>query len=171
MNKKAIALSVNFLVIIILSLVIVGLSIYFFTNILTKAKSLASYTQEELDKRIESIQCEGLVCIPLNFKKIYPGKFTIFGMKIFNDYNDDKTFFLEKVCSGTSPGSETLICDENLNILTYDKVKIPAKTEKRIAIGVEAKKNAEPGLYIITLKVNVDGSQYGVQQIRVEVER
>jgi len=168
MNRKAITLSINFLVIIILSLVIVSLSIYFFTTILTKAKSLASYTQEELDKKIESIQCEGLVCIPINYKKIHPGEFTIFGMKIFNDANSEKTFKIIRSCSGISTENEPLNC-ENISILTHDEVQIPARSEKRIAIGVEAKKNALPGMYIITINVSRSNKPYGVQQIRVEV--
>ncbi len=170
MNRKAITLSINFLVIIILSLVIISLSIYFFTTILTKAKSLASYTQEELDKKIESIQCEGLVCIPINYKKIHPGEFTIFGMKIFNDDNQKKTFEINRSCSGISAENRQIGCENNINILTHERVQIPAKSEKRIAIGVEAKKNALPGMYIITINVSKNSEPYGVQQIRVEVE-
>jgi len=170
MNRKAITLSINFLVIIILSLVIVSLSIYFFTTILTKAKSLASYTQEELDKKIESIQCEGLVCIPINYKKIHPGEFTIFGMKIFNDADSEAKFNLASSCSGVSAENAQLECEDNINILTHKQVQIPARSEKRIAIGVEAKKNALPGMYIITINVSRNNEPYGVQQIRVEVE-
>ena len=171
MNRKAITLSINFLVIIILSLVIVSLSIYFFTTILTKAKSLASYTQEELDKKIESIQCEGLVCIPINYKKIHPGEFTIFGMKIFNDAESEAKFNLASSCSGVSAENmQSINCNKSINILTHKQVQIPARSEKRIAIGVEAKKNALPGMYIITINVSRNNEPYGVQQIRVEVE-
>ena len=68
MNKKGIELSVNFLVVLILSIVIISFGIYLLTSVVGKASELSKMTQEDLNKRIETLQCSGNVCFAVNYK-------------------------------------------------------------------------------------------------------
>ena len=163
-NKKGITLSVNFLVVIILALVILGFSVYFLASIISRAKGLGEMTQQDLDKKIESIQCEGIVCIPINYKQIERGKFDIFGIKIYNNKGEFHTFKVEV----------NAVSKNVLGILWAPKeLDVPIRTneEKRIGIGFQIEKNTPPGIYIFNVKVyDQSGEQYGsTAQIRIGV--
>jgi hypothetical protein len=161
-NKRGITLSVNFLVVIILALVILGFSVYFLMDIISGAKGLADATQDDLDKKIESIQCEGLVCVPVNYKQIQAGKFDIFGVRVYND-GERRDFELTVDAYKTAPG----IFYQPTN-LTFN---LRANEEKRIGIGFEVAKGTPAGLYIFDVKVNKkgDGLHGSPNQIRIEV--
>ena len=83
MNKKgAIELSVNFLVISRLAIVIVGFSFYIFFTVFGEAQDLSDLTQEQLNERIEDLQCDGTVCMSSSYKKMNRGDLNLFGVKI-----------------------------------------------------------------------------------------
>lgn len=161
MNKKAIELSVNFLVIIILSIVIVGFSSYILISVVTKAGDLSRMTQQDLDKRIESLHCSGKVCIAVNYKQMERGEFSVFGLKIFNNLQEQEF----KVIT-TSTQEQTLYFQP----IQYN-VTIKGNEEKRIGIGFEIPKSAVSGIYIFNIIVkDQNEKQYGnPQQIRIKV--
>jgi hypothetical protein len=162
MNKRGITLSVNFLVVIILALVILGFSVYFLMSVVSGAKGLADVTQDDLDKKIESIQCEGLVCVPVNYKQINAGKFDIFGVRVYND-GERRDFELKVDAYKTVPG----IFYQPTN-LTFN---LRANEEKRIGIGFEVSKGTPAGIYIFNVRVyKANNVLHGSpSQIRVEV--
>ena len=165
-KKAAIELSANFLVVIILSIVIVGFSVYILTTMVSKAKELGSMTQEDLDQRIESLQCSGIVCTAINYKQIERGKFDTFGVKVFNTGMTPGELFTIKV-SQASPASPQL----NWQPKDY-QFNIQQNDEARIGIGIEVPKNTTSGTYIFNVNITKAGQTaiYGYpQQIRVEV--
>lgn len=158
-NKGAVTLSVNFLVVIILAIVILSLSVYFLTSIIGKAKSIGEMAQSDLDKQIENIQCEGVVCVPVNYKQIKAGEFDIFGVKIYNA-GPPQTFSLIVNATGTNLPHKPDDVD----------VTLKQNQEKRIGIGFEVPKGTPKGIYIFNVMVFSGDNQYApTQQIRVEV--
>ena len=67
-NKKAaVELSLNFLVVLIISIVLFGFGVIFIRNLFSQATDLRDLTLEELDDRIADLICEGTdrVCIEI----------------------------------------------------------------------------------------------------------
>ena len=86
LNKRAIELSLNFIIIIIISIVIFGFGVRFIYNLSSQANELRDLTFDDLDKKIGNLVCEGSerVCIGIDRKTIDKGKFDVFGAKILN---------------------------------------------------------------------------------------
>ncbi len=160
MNKKAIELSVNFLVIIILAIVIVGLSFYILFTVFGEASELGELTQEQLNERVENLQCDGIVCMPLTSKTLYRGQSHLFGVKILN--TGAKGDFIVKVIHLDEP---------TLNYVpqTY-VINIDSNQEEPVGIIVDVPKNASSGVYIFNIDVSdPSNTPYGRQQLRIEV--
>jgi len=163
-KKAAIELSANFLVVIILSIVILVGSVYLLTTVVSKARELSAMTQDDLDKRIESMQCTNLVCFAVNQKQIERGKFDVFGLKVFNNGQTQGENFILTV-SQASPSDSQL----NWQPKTYD-FRVRLNDETRIGVGIEVPKNASSGTYIFNANVQKDNAIYGYPlQFRVEV--
>jgi hypothetical protein len=163
-KKAAIELSANFLVVIILSIVILVGSVYLLTTVVGKARELSAMTQDDLDKRIESLQCTDLVCFAVNYKQIERGKFEVFGLKVFNNGQTQGEDFKLTV-NQTSPLAPQL----NWQPKTYE-FRARLNDEARIGVGIEVPKNASSGIYIFNANVYKDNSIYGnTIQFRVEV--
>lgn len=163
MNKKAaVELSMNFLVIVILAVVIVGFSFYIFFTIFGKAEELSELTQERLNERVEALQCDGVVCMPSTYKKLPRGKSHLFGVKILNT-GDDGEFTLDV----------NHLDEPTLNYAPRNPYPVFVKRnkEERVGIGVDVPKNASSGVYIFNVEVlDPAGAPYGPkQQIRIEV--
>ena len=86
MNKNGIELSLNFLVVLIISIVLFGFGVRFISRLSSEATQLQDLTLGELDERIGNLVCEGSdrVCIGIDRKTIKRTKFDVFGLKIIN---------------------------------------------------------------------------------------
>ena len=178
LKKGAIELSVNFLVIIIISIVIFGFGVYFISKLSATATDLTQMTASELDQKIANLVCEGFdrVCIGTEKKTIQRKKFDVFGIKIFNvmpAQNFDITI---------NPPTDKLG-------IKYDKTPIPLTSsqlivnpgsrsvsisqneERNIGIGVQVPPDAVPGTYILNVEIKSQGgTQYTpIQKLYVEV--
>jgi hypothetical protein len=182
-NKKAIALSVNMLVVIILAVVIFVFGVAFLYNILSKSLQLKGAVDEDLDRQMEIVLCDKPVCLSSSYKKIYRGEFEVVGLRIYN--TGDSRFFTATVSEPAPPdpkgydkeGNPLAADDPGLYYVagagpdtTIREIEIPARSEKSIGIGIEVPKNAKSGIYVLNVKVNAGGADYPPpQQIRVEV--
>ena len=65
LNKRGIELSLNFLVVLIISIVIFGFGVKFIYNLSSQATDLQQLTIGDLDERIGNLACEGSdrVCV------------------------------------------------------------------------------------------------------------
>jgi len=93
-NKKGFELSINFVVIIILSLVVFGFGLKLLKDIFTESTKLIDFNQEDIDKQIGDFTCQPgeLVCVSPRIKRIDPGELGVFGIKIANNMGSDKLF-------------------------------------------------------------------------------
>lgn len=165
MNKKGIELSINFIVILIISITLFIFGIIFITNLGGEAVSLKSLTLQELDDQIDALMCEGQdrVCIGEDRKTIQKGDVEIFGIRITNVLSADTNFVIS--VSRPSPGGFTKnnapITNDNLRWMPRSRsVKINRFEEQTIGIGIEVPKNAAPGTYIFDVDIQPYGELY-----------
>ena len=173
-NKKAIELSLNFIVILIISLVIFTFGVRFISTLSSTATELQDLTERDLDEKIGNLICEGSerVCIGIDRRTINRKEFDVFGLKIINIL-EPKDFEIE--VSRPSPSGYTKTKQE----ITNDKliwnpksrdIYIGKNEEKTIGIGVEVPADAVSGTYIFNVEIKADGKPYSnVQKLYVDV--
>ena len=170
LNKKSIELSLNFLVVIIISIIIFGFGIKFISGLFSQANELRDITFDQLDERIGDIICEGSerVCIGIDKKTIEKGKFDVFGVKILNVINYEE--FEIKVSPSSPIGykkNNDPISGPLLNVNPKNRpLTIKKNEEKIVGIGVEAPSNALSGIYILNVDIMTtsNGQKYAQTQ-------
>ena len=176
LRKGAIELSVNFLVIIIISIAVFGFGVYFISKLSAAATDLTQMTTSELDQKIASLVCEGFdrVCIGTEKKVIQKKKFDVFGIKIFNieadQYFSVTTSSTKRIGldnSVNSVGSGEL----SINPENRPQILINQNEEKNIGIGVQVNPSAKSGTYILDVKILQSGGNEYVptQKLYVQV--
>lgn len=154
--KKAIELSLNFLVTIIIALAIFGLGIKFISSLVSDAAELESLTTDQLDKRTEQMLCEGTdrVCIGISKKTIPKGEFDVFGLRIINILDgQDFGITIEKPSPSGYTKNDEPIETNNINLKYRKNVFIEKNEEESIGIGIEVPKDTKSGTYIFDVKV------------------
>ncbi|MBI2666062.1 hypothetical protein HYX13_00460, partial [Candidatus Woesearchaeota archaeon] len=174
-KKGAINLSVEFLVVIILSIVLLGMGVFFLYSLLGQAEEL----KEDLDQRTEDelqrllIDQGKRVALPLHTADVLAGERHVFGIGILNvdvaEPNNDFTLSIEKV-TGFDPAKNPLSAAENaLTWLLYQKdpLTIELQEHRTEPILVAVPKDAAKGTYIFEVVVKKSDSvrsQYGNTQ-------
>lgn len=94
LNKRGIELSVNFLVVLIISIAVIGFGIRFTYKLVGETSELQKASGQELDQKIGELLCADdlKVCVGIERKKVSRGKADLFGVKILNIEDSDKTF-------------------------------------------------------------------------------
>ena len=174
-NKKAIALSINMLVVIILAVVIFSFGVAFLYSTVSRAFQLKGAVDEDLDRQMETILCDKPVCLSSNYKKINRGEFEIIGLRIYNTYSEETTFTITAERKGAfdKDGGEVEEGDLFITLgseITIREITIPTRSERDIGIGVEVPKRIESATYVYNINVEANGNIYPPpQQIRIEV--
>lgn len=177
LSKKAIELSLNFIVILIISLVVFGFGVNFISNLSSKATELQELTINELDDRIGDLICEGSerVCVGIDRKTIKRANFDIFGLKIINilDSQSFDIIITRPTPSGYTKNkaeiqSDNLIWNPKARSINLDK-----NEERTLGIGIQVPSNAVPGTYILNIEIKTaDGKPYSpVQKLYVDVPK
>jgi len=174
MNKKAaIELSVNFIVIIIISLVILGAAILITRQVFRGATELKATLDTQTEAQIEALLEEGKpVAVAFNRKTIGRGEHDIFGVGVLN-IEERANFNLEiSFNKAFNKADEEIFCDDCNDWLLYstDPFELGKNVENKIAVLIDVPKNAQIGDYIFDVVANKDGSQYyNIQKIYVVV--
>ena len=174
-NKKAIELSLNFIVILIISIIIFGFGIRFISTLSSKATELQDITISELDESIGSLVCESSdrVCIGVDRKTIKRTKFDIFGLKIMNiiDSQNFDIVVSRPTPSGYAKNKVEIMSDNLIWNPRERSIFIEKNEEKNLGIGVQVPTNAASGTYIFNVNIKgEDGQPYtSVQKLYVDV--
>lgn len=179
-KKAAINLSVEFLVVIVISLVILGMGV----TLLYKFLGGAEDVKRDLDRKTEDelrrlLIDEGKrVALPLHLAELSPGERHIFGIGILNVENDEKFFFM-RVEGVKAADQENHLFSPAVELrevetwLLYSRSAINLKKGENHfePLMVEVpKKDVKKGTYIFDLVVRRDdpdprvGVQYGNTQ-------
>ena len=174
-NKKAIELSLNFIVILIISLVIFGFGINFISRLSSQATELQDLTINDLDERIGNLVCESSerVCIGIDRKTIKRSNFGVFGLKIVNilDTQNFDIVVSRPVPSGYTKNNAGISNDNLVWTPKSRSVVIEKNEEKNLGIGIQVPSNAEPGTYIFNVEIKTAGGKpYSqIQKLYVDV--
>ena len=178
MNKKGIELSVNFMVILILTIVVFGFGLYFTQQLFQGVNKIQAQLDSDAEANIRLRLDRGeRFSIPISSKSTKLGQTVTFGVGLVNiNLDPDGTNFLIEVeCDsgitlGQQPitdacetGAGSLVASENPRLLKpNEKVVIP------VAIRIEGSK--PKGTYIFNVRINGGSPDYPTKQIYVNVD-
>ena len=178
-KKGAIELSLNFIVIIVITIIIFGFGIRFIYMLASKATELQDMTTSELDARIGNLICEGSerVCIGIDRKIIPRTKFDVFGIKIINILESQD--FVVNVNPPNPPNpigyrkDNTAIPGTNGLIVNPQQraVRIERNDDKTVGVGIQVPANAVSGTYIFNVEIKQQNDQtyVPIQKLYVDV--
>jgi hypothetical protein len=107
-KKAAVELSVNFLVMLILAIVVFGFSIKFIYDIYGQAVKVQDMSQQDFDRRIQDLQCDGAkMCILKPLLILKPNDAVTNGVKIINILPDEKDFTIKVTQKGAFAKDKT----------------------------------------------------------------
>ena len=169
LNKKSIELSLNFIIILILSIIIFGLGVRFISKLSSQAIELQEVTTSELDERIGNLVCEGSdrVCVGIDRKTIRRTKFDVFGLKIINilESQNFDIIVTRPTPSGYTKTKQPIESDSLIWNPKTRSVFIEKNEEKNLGIGIQVPANAVSGTYIFDVKIQTqDGKPYSATQ-------
>jgi len=184
-KKAAIELSLNFIVVLVISIVIFGFGVAFISRLYRQAIDIQDMTISELDGRIGQLVCEGSdrVCIGVDRKTIPRTEFKVFALNIINildpPQGNTQVIFDVKVSPSSPIGYKK---DKQViqpigsfkglvvNPVTRDVV-MKKNEERSIGIGIQAPADAVSGTYIFNVEIKtLDGKPYSaVQKLYVDV--
>jgi len=155
MNKKGIELSINFLVIIILSIVVLSMGLVFIAKIWMISPSIIEQGFSLIDEEIEEQITAG------RRVAVYPSSakgedIAWFGLGVRNTVATEPNFIVDVQCTGFYDlEGNSDACDSDDVTLTYDNTitKIENNEYKRFILAVEIDKTAVKGSYAITITV------------------
>lgn len=174
MKKGALGLSVETLVIIIISLVILSAGITLIYQFISGAEDIKAQldqkTQEELDRLL--VTQGKKVALPLHVATVRRGESHVFGIGILNTFDENKNFFvgvhLQKVADETEQDiTLQLDADEIKGWVFYNSgaIMIESNANHKEALLVQVPKAAVKGQYIFLATVLLEeGAVYGNPQ-------
>jgi len=90
MNKKAMELAINFIVMLILAIVVFGFGLYFVQNVFNAAKDVQAQLDKDSEKNINAMLDRGeKVAFPVTSKDIKSDQVAIFGLGVLNVLTGD----------------------------------------------------------------------------------
>jgi hypothetical protein len=152
-NKKAIELSVNFIVMLILGLSVFGFGISLLYNLFEEANKQQDQLDQQTQDRIMKLLDDGsLVSIPFNDKTIPRDGKDVFGVGILNtfDTQSSSTFYMLAQCY--RPGSQQP--EQDIGLLYEADHEIANNEKKIVKIQAVVDKDTESGTYICNICVS-----------------
>ena len=170
-RKGAISLSINTLVVIIISLVILSGGITLLYKFIHGAKDikgeLDKKTQDELERLL--VQQGQRVALPLHVADVNRGDTHIFGIGILNTYDTQQTFFIKISLSKAVDEFEKEMQVDKKSVDSWvfynsDGILINPDNNHKEALLVSVPKNAAKGQYIFVASVQTSTGSYGNPQ-------
>ena len=184
-------LSLNFIVILILSLVILGFGLRFMSTLFSKATDISKFSSEDFDRQITNLICGGSerVCVTAQRKAISKGDYSVIGMKIINvlDPPLGQPAINFEITVDTPAGPPTGLLGYTKNdqpiVKTPDfdglivvvgdgrerVIDLEKYEERNIGFAVQPPSNAPAGTYILNIGIKANGNPYGKQKVYIDV--
>src|SRR3989338_5232446 len=190
-SKKSIELSLNFIVILILSLAILGFGVRFMSQLFSKATDISKFSAEDFDRQITNLICGGSerVCVTAQRKPIRKGDYSVIGMKIINVLEPPlgQPAINFEIAVNTPDGPPTGLLGYTKNdqpiVKTPDfdglivvvgdgrerVIDLEKYEERNIGFAVQPPNNAPAGTYILNIEIKANGNLYGQQKVYIDV--
>lgn len=176
MDRRGLELSLNFLVILILSLVVFLGGLALVNMMMGFANQQASGLDDESKRKIESILNEGeQVAIPFYKKEVRMGKYVNYGVGIYNVLGEEKVFWVTVKCSEVIAQNGTRMPTSEYNPAYIDDnwhtfgnatpYRIENNEQKIATISVRPTSEdgiggSKPGTYIFDVNVTAGNGYY-----------
>lgn len=186
MNRKAaLGLSIELLVVIIISLVILGAGIAFLYQIIGGAEDLKDQLDERTQQELERLLVDQgqQVALSRHAATLLPGESKVFGLGILNTGGVGETFTLTVELSKALAVDGTVLYDDEQgdasrkafaeSWLLYNtaELQIQENEHRAEAILVSLPNDAAKGMYIYDVRVSAGGQSYGqLLKLTVRVE-
>jgi len=157
MNRKAIQLSVNFMVILIITLIVFGMAMYLLNMFFGTAKEIKENIDTQTENEIQRVLFSGeRVAMPINRKEIKRGSSGVFGLGILNVESGPE--FTIKIESGPlilqdNTKIESDQVDPKLGFLPEYKKTVKNNEHVVVSVPVRVPRGAAVGTYILDLYV------------------
>ena len=157
MNKKAFELSINFIVILIISIVIFGFGIKLAYDIMHQADELKGITVNEIEAHLENIMCDSSerICIGTSTKEIRPNKPGFFTVGILNSHDNTEDFYVD-VEKGNAYDKYDNEIPNPLSWLLNNKITINPNEQEKVGIAVKVPGGTKKGTYVLNVYVCSD---------------
>lgn len=170
MNRKAaIELSMNFLVVIIISLAILAGGISLLYKFIASGKDLIIDISDQTRIETERLLDDGsLVALPYQAKTIKRGEDFVFGLGVLNIKDEGKLTF----SVGVEQDEKSKQLKEIVPLFDSTSFELEKNQKHTQGISISVSKDAPSGTYIFDVKVSIDGegdSYGGVKKITVTV--
>ncbi len=150
-NKRAIELSINFLVTFILAIVIFGMGMFLLRGFMTGAEDSLGITEDELNRRIASLSCDATrntICLLNDKQTASVNDIHAFGVTVNNYLNQGSEFRI------TFDGWTTPEGGSSLTIFPPDATfEIGAKSQIPRSFGINIPRGTTPGEYSFRVRV------------------
>jgi len=154
MNKKAMQLSMNFLVIVILSIAMLSMGVVLFRKIFTGATELKANLDKQTEQELENMLTAGeRVAIPFTKKEVRAGKTIVFGLGILNIIGEESNFIVDIRCTNVVPSGSCIPLDDIIHSLKTGPVSIKNNEQLKIPIAIATEKTTSKGTHILDIKV------------------
>ncbi|MFP4403262.1 MAG: hypothetical protein ACLFPJ_02850 [Candidatus Woesearchaeota archaeon] len=181
-KKASLSLSINFIVMLILSLIMLGLGVTFLYQIVTGTSGIKDSLDEDAKREIERIllNTNEVVAFPYYKADIQRGGRDVLGVGIRNNISDGATFELQITCKKAFKNNLDFdtICDTDVGadcnndcgpdkIWTHvndDDITIDYLNQQVIPIFITVEKDVIPGMYLYNLRVKGNRQQHGLER-------
>lgn len=186
MNRKAaLGLSIELLVVIIISVVILGAGIAFLYQIIGGAEDVKAQLDERTAQELERLLVDQgqQVALSRHAATIFPGESKVFGLGILNTGGVGDTFTLNVTLSKALAADGTVLYDAEQgdhsvkdlaeSWLLYDTAELQIKENEHRAkaILVSFPNDAAKGTYIYDVRVSASGQSYGpLLKVTIHIE-
>ncbi len=157
MKKKGMELSINFIVVLIISIVVFGFGIKILSGIFGSATNMGVLTQEEINRHLIEFMCDSSerICVAPTTVEVRPHGSGYFTIGILNTYDDETTFYIG-VEQSTNDEIPTIY--EKYWLLGEDSVKINPNEQKKVGLGVLVPGGTDKGTYVLNVYICSDES-------------
>ena len=153
MNKRGIELSVNFLVMLILSLIVFMFGLYLVYQFFGTAVDLQTQLDEQTEKELQAMLISGeRVALPKTQVNLQRGKSYTFGLGILNTLGAEKEFSVN-IIEGQAYQGATLIPTNGLDTIPAKTYSIKNTEQRLLAIPVRVNQDAQIGTHTLDVRV------------------
>ncbi|MBI2147933.1 hypothetical protein HYU19_05715 [Candidatus Woesearchaeota archaeon] len=166
-RKAAIELSVNFLVMTIISIVVFGLGLVLAKNIFSGSTELSDKAFEQLDQGIDKLACATgeRVCLSTKQKTVQRGEFSKIALSVENILKEPagnaKDAFQITISHPNAVDAGDRPIPDRLEWLPHQRmVEIPRQSTMTMGVGINVPDDAASGTYVFDATVSANGAPY-----------
>ena len=173
MRKRAIQLSVNFLVMFVLGIIMFGLAMSFLYLIFGQAQDLNQMTRDDIENRVTELQCQArdVVCISGNREEYNAGETAFVGVFIYNIYDEEQKYSLEITKGAAVDRQKEPITDEETKaIISAKNITIQSNQQDKVGVAIELPTDTPQGTYSYSLHVHAGSKSTEKKKIYLTVK-